>query len=60
MPLFNLDTQNQGKLSYLTRFSGWYIPQKPQDVQLSLYLNQKPYASLFYGSHRPDVEAAQK
>ncbi|MBD2517423.1 hypothetical protein H6G93_21070 [Nostoc sp. FACHB-973] len=33
MPLFNLETPNQLKLTHLTRFSGWYIPENSEEIQ---------------------------
>jgi ubiquinone/menaquinone biosynthesis C-methylase UbiE len=56
--LFNLDTPNQTQLNYLTRFSGWYIPEKDHPVKLTLYLNGKPYVALWRGiSYRFDLES---
>ncbi len=58
MTLFNLDTPSQSEITYLTTFSGWYIPPTSDDVKLSLYLNDQPYAALCHGIDRPDVAAA--
>ncbi|MDJ0555458.1 MAG: sulfotransferase domain-containing protein [Microcoleaceae cyanobacterium MO_207.B10] len=56
--MFNLDFPKTTEINYLTKFSGWYIPENNHNIQLSLYLNEKPYISLLHGGYRPDVAAA--
>lgn len=56
--MFNLDFPKTSEIDYLTKFSGWYIPDKNCNIKLSLYLNNKPYISLLHGGYRPDVAAA--
>lgn len=56
--MFNLDFPKSTEIDYLTKFSGWYISENNLNVQLSIYLNGKPYASLLHGGYRPDVAAA--
>lgn len=56
--MFNLDFPKGTEIDYLTKFSGWYIPDSNRNIKLSLYLNGKPYVSLLHGGYRPDVAAA--
>lgn len=56
--MFNLDFPKSTEIDYLTKFSGWYISENNLNIQLSLYLNGKPYASLLHGGYRPDVATA--
>ena len=53
--MFNLDFPKGTEIDYLTKFSGWYIPENNGNVKLTLHLNSQPYASLLYGGYRPDV-----
>jgi SAM-dependent methyltransferase len=56
--MFNLDTPNNRTINYITNFSGWFIPDQNQKVQLNLSLNNQPYITLSHGLFRPDVAAA--
>ncbi|GET37168.1 class I SAM-dependent methyltransferase [Microseira wollei] len=56
--MFNLDTPTNKKISYITNFSGWFIPEENQKVRLNVSLNGKTYVTLSHGILRPDVAAA--
>jgi len=56
--MFNLDFPKSTEINYLTKFSGWYIPDSNHNIKLNLYLNEKPYSSLLSCGYRPDVGAA--
>jgi SAM-dependent methyltransferase len=52
---FNLETPTDELLDTVSRFSGWYIPEHGRRPQLYVACDQKPAASLEWGSIRPDV-----
>ena len=56
--MFNLDFPKGTEIDYLTKFSGWYIPENNHSVKLTLHLNSQPYASILHSGYRPDVAAA--
>ena len=56
--MFNLDTPNSQKISYITNLSGWYIPEEKTEVRLNVLLNNQPYVTLSHRLLRPDVAAA--
>jgi hypothetical protein len=58
LPRFVLDAPTEDTLLPITRFGGWYVPQKPGCAKLSLHVNGKPAFALTHGSLRPDVQAA--